>query len=75
MEITKEVLQFRVAGMTQQLGKLLENTANLQGALNLCNNLLEYLEAPELKEPPEPGPDETPETPDSDDGASPLNEE
>lgn len=68
MEITKEVLQLRIAGMMEQLGQLLENTAKVQGAINLGNNLLEYLEAAEAVKPPESEP------PESDDGEPPPNE-
>lgn len=77
MEITKEVLEYRISGMMGQLASLLEQAALTRGGLAQCKELLEMLEAPELegtpepKEPPEPGPDETPKPPESDDGESP----
>jgi len=50
MEITKEVLEDRIAGMMQQLGPLLEQTSQLQGAISVCKMLIEYLESAEPEE-------------------------
>jgi len=47
VEITKEVLQHRVAGMTEQLGVLLEQASQVRGAINVCNELIKHLERPE----------------------------
>lgn len=60
MEITKPVLQVRHAAMTQQLGRLLEETAMVRGAINLCEALMDHLATPEA-EPPEPDPEGTPQ--------------
>ena len=50
MEITKEVLQNRIAGLTQELGNLLEQVSQLRGAIGTCEMFIEYLEAPEPEE-------------------------
>lgn len=68
VEITKELLELRRAAMTQQLGRLLEETAMVRGALNMCNALMAHLETVEaqlLK------PEGSPETPEGD-GSEPA---
>ena len=50
MEITKEFLQNQIAGLTQELGNLLEQASQLRGAIGTCEMLIERLETPEPKE-------------------------
>jgi hypothetical protein len=50
MEITKEVLQDRLDGMTQELGILLEQASEVRGAIMLCGILMEHLESEDEEE-------------------------
>ena len=75
MEITKDVLAVRIAGMTRQLGISLEQTAKLQGAIGICNELRQYLEAVEVQKLPEPDPPEPPEADPSAPAAAPAADE
>lgn len=80
MEISKEVLQLRLAGMTPQLGQLLEQAAMVRGAISLCNELMAYLETGEAEppNPPEPDPSAAPAAPAADEsqpaGDTPIEE-
>ena len=69
MQITKEVLQLRLAGMEPQLGRLLEEAAMVRGAINLCNELMAYLQTAEAVKPPDPP--EPPEPPELEAGQAP----
>ena len=50
MEITKEVLQARKDSLGQQLGTVLEEAAELRGAIMVCDLFMAHLETPEPKE-------------------------
>ena len=56
MEITKEILQERIAGMTQQMGILLEQVSQVRGAIRVCEELIEHLAASGNPEEPPEGP-------------------
>lgn len=56
MEITREFLQDQIAGLTHELGNLLDQVSQLRGAIGTCEMLIEHLEAPEPEEKEEVDP-------------------
>ena len=47
MQVTKEFLQQRIEGMQGQLEKAVEQVGKLRGAVMDCEQLMDYLDAPE----------------------------